>query len=148
MCKLFWSKEAYFLPERVAMRFSFDTARIAAAAASFVALGSAAIGAPDAPSGEALFKQRGCTVCHSLTMGKNLNGPSLAGVYGRAMGKAAGYKYSPNLGAAKGKWDAATLDRWLADPRAMVPGTKMAVKVASPQDRAALIAYLKRAQTK
>ncbi|PNU04390.1 c-type cytochrome [Novosphingobium guangzhouense] len=130
------------------MRFTFNTARIAAAAACLVGLGTAAIGAPDAPSGEALLKQRGCTVCHSLTMGRNLNGPSLAGVYGRPMGKAAGYKYSASLSAAKGKWDAATLDRWLADPRAMVPGTKMAVKVASAADRAALIAYLKNAQAK
>lgn len=82
-------------------------------------------------------------MCHSLEAGKNLNGPSLSGVYGREIGGLAGYKYSPGLAAAKGKWDDKKLDAWLSDPRGMVKDTKMAVKLASPQDRAAIIAYLK-----
>ena len=44
-------------------------------------------------------------------------------------------------------WDAKTLDQYLANPTAKVPGTRMVVKVAEPARRAALIAYLK-AQTK
>jgi cytochrome c len=96
-----------------------------------------------AASGEALFRKRACAVCHSLVPGKNLNGPSLAGVYGRAIGAAPGYAYSSGLSATKGKWDAKRLDAWLADPRGMVAATKMAVKVPSPQERAAIIAYLK-----
>jgi cytochrome c len=99
--------------------------------------------APDAASGETLFRTRTCAVCHSLTPGKNMNGPSLAGVFGRAAGKVQGYRYSAGLAAATGNWDAKRLDAWLSDPRALVPGTKMATKVASADDRAAIIAYLK-----
>jgi cytochrome c len=35
------------------------------------------------------------------------------------------------------------LDRWLIDPNALVPGTKMLFKVDNAQDRADIIAYLK-----
>lgn len=95
-----------------------------------------------------LFKTRGCAMCHSLTPGRNLNGPSLAGVYGRAVAKAPGYSYSKDLAALGGTWDAKRLDRWLADPRAMAAGTKMAVKLASPRERAAVIAYLQQKPVK
>jgi len=40
-------------------------------------------------------------------------------------------------------WDEATLDRWLVNPSALVPGTKMFFKIDDPQSRADLIAYLK-----
>lgn len=133
------------------MRLTFHSARTLAAAACLFGLAPSASAATEAPTGapgEVLLRQRGCTTCHSMTAGRNLNGPSLAGVYGRPMGKMPGYRYSPGLSAAKGRWDAASLDRWLADPRMMVPGTKMAVKVLSAADRAALIAYLKTAQAR
>jgi cytochrome c2 len=39
--------------------------------------------------------------------------------------------------------DEPTLDRWLSDPGALVPGTKMFYNVQSSQDRADIIAYLK-----
>ena len=99
--------------------------------------------AGDSASGEVLFRKRACAMCHSMEPGKNLNGPSLAGVYGRAVGKVPGYRYSPGLSAEKGRWDKARLDKWLEDPRRMVPGSRMAVKVPSAQERAAIIAYLK-----
>jgi cytochrome c len=53
------------------------------------------------------------------------------------------YAYSPALKAAGIVWDETTLDRWLADPQAMVPGTKMTFSVDDAQDRADVIAFLK-----
>lgn len=120
--------------------------------AALLGLPTAAIAgpAPAAPAadakaaaGEKLFRSRACAVCHSLTPGKSMNGPSLAGVFGRPVGKAAGYTFSPDLVKAKGMWDAKRMDAWLADPRTMFPSTRMATKVASAEERAAIIAYLR-----
>jgi cytochrome c len=71
-------------------------------------------------------------------------GPNLTGVYGRPAGAVAGYRYSDAFRAVAADltWDDHTLDRWLADSRAMIPGTYMLVKIA-PAERAAIIAYLK-----
>jgi cytochrome c len=43
-------------------------------------------------------------------------------------------------------WDEATLDRWLTNPSALVPGTKMFFKIDDAQARADVIAYLKQLQ--
>ena len=51
--------------------------------------------------------------------------------------------YSKGLADADFVWDEATLDPWLADPRGYIPGTKMVLKLAKPEDRADVIAYLK-----
>jgi cytochrome c len=40
-------------------------------------------------------------------------------------------------------WDEATLDRWLINPSAMVPGTKMFFQIGDAQTRADIIAFLK-----
>jgi cytochrome c len=40
-------------------------------------------------------------------------------------------------------WNEATLDRWLTDPRAFVPGTKMTFSLDDAQDRADVITFLK-----
>jgi cytochrome c2 len=85
-----------------------------------------------------------CKACHSLEAGKNLVGPSLAGIVGRARGSIAGFKYSDAMASSHAPWSEALLDKYLTDPKAMVPGTKMSFKgLASPADRAAVIAYLK-----
>ncbi|MBH0111879.1 c-type cytochrome [Novosphingobium sp. YJ-S2-02] len=99
-------------------------------------------GGDGAVAGKALFLKRACSACHSLEAGRNLNGPTLSGVIGREAGSLEGYRYSPALAADKRRWDKARLDAWLADPRAVVPGTKMAIKVASPEERRLIIAYL------
>ena len=111
-------------------------------AALWLSAGPAQAGEDTLAAGKALFGARACSACHSLEAGRNLNGPSLAGVVGRPVGSVEGYRYSSGLAEAKGAWDKARLDAWLADPRAMVPGTRMAVKVPSPQERAKIIAYL------
>lgn len=94
----------------------------------------------NASRGAAIYETR-CAACHSLDA--NRVGPAHRGVFGRAAGTAPGYRYSPALKASKLVWTADTLDRWLTNPVAMVPGTRMGIRVASPQDRADAIAYLR-----
>lgn len=89
------------------------------------------------------FKQ--CTVCHKVEAGKNGIGPSLAGVFGaKSAHLGAGFKYSAAMQGAGLTWNQATLDRYLTDPKAVVPGTTMSFGgVKDGAQRAAIIAYLK-----
>lgn len=84
-----------------------------------------------------------CTVCHSPLAGLHKEGPSLAGVYGRRAGSV---PFFANYRALRGLdvvWDEDTLDAWLADPQGFTGrSSAMAVKLADPQDRADVIAYL------
>lgn len=102
----------------------------------------APVTAVDAKAGQKIY-QRSCAACHSLTPGKKLNGPSLAGLWDRPVGKAPGYTYSAALAKASGVWDAKKLDTWLNNPQTLYPGTKMVTRLSSATDRAVLIAYLK-----
>jgi cytochrome c len=95
--------------------------------------------AGDANHGEVLYHV--CQNCHAID--KNGVGPMHKGVVGRTAGTAEGYSYSPALKNAKIVWTEDNLDKWLASPQGLVPGTKMFYKVANPSDRADLIAYLK-----
>lgn len=96
----------------------------------------------DADAGRAIFNRQ-CAVCHSTQSGQNKVGPSLAGVYGRHSAEAPGYNYSPAMHQANRSWDAATLDAYLRDPRATVPGTRMIYAgLKDAKQRADVIAYL------
>jgi cytochrome c len=97
-------------------------------------------GAPDPARGAELYLAF-CGACHSLD--DNGAGPRHRGVIGRRAGTQPGYEYSPALRASKLVWNRETLDRWLSDPSALVPGNKMVVQLAgSPGDRADIIAWL------
>lgn len=99
-------------------------------------------------SGQAIFENN-CSICHSIEPGKNKIGPSLAGVVGRKSGSVPGYSYSDANKKSGLTWDEATLDKYLTDPRAVVPGTKMLFAgLKNPEDRKAVIAYLKQAAQK
>lgn len=88
-----------------------------------------------------------CKACHKVEAGKNGVGPSLAGVVGRKAGSVDGFKYSDAMKASGLTWDEATLAKYLADPKAAVPGNKMAFAgIKKPEDLAAVIAYLKTAK--
>ena len=89
------------------------------------------------------FFQRNCTACHSADLDANFHGPALGGAYGRTAGHAPGYRYSVAMRAYGRRWTPATLDAFLADSARAVPGTFMAVRIAAPQDRADLIAFLR-----
>jgi cytochrome c len=109
-----------------------------------VALGwtTVAEAAGDAAAGEAVFKKT-CAVCHTTDEGKNKIGPSLHAVVGRHSGTLGDYSYSDAMKKADKTWDDQTLDAYLTNPRALVPGTKMVfVGLKSEDDRANVIAFL------
>jgi cytochrome c len=92
----------------------------------------------DAVRGAAVYQV--CTGCHSLD--EDDVGPHHRGVVGRVAGAIQGYPYSPALKASGVVWTPEALDRWLQNPQAFVPGTKMFFALMSTQDRADVIAYL------
>jgi cytochrome c len=63
-----------------------------------------------------------CRECHSFLKGDNRLGPTLYGVVGRKAGEEPGYGYTQSLKDSGVTWDAATLDKWIADPGAVIPG--------------------------
>ena len=83
-----------------------------------------------------------CAACHSLDY--NGVGPAHRCVYGRAAAQAKGFAYSEALKSSHLVWTEESLDRWLADPEKTAPGQRMGVNVPDPNERADLIAYLKR----
>ena len=98
--------------------------------------------AADPAAGKAVFSSM-CSICHSVQPGKNMVGPSLAGVVGRKTGSVPGFHYSPANQNANLTWDAATLDKYLQSPRTTVPGTTMTYGgLKDDTKRADLIAYL------
>jgi len=101
---------------------------------------TAIAGSPGDPvHGKALYQ--GCAACHSIE--DNDLGPMHRGVVGRKAGTVKDYNYSAALKASGLTWNEANLDRWLTNPSALVPGTKMFFKIDDPQARADIIAYLK-----
>ena len=116
---------------------------LAAAPAAMLAAGPA-LADGDAAAGEKVFVK--CKTCHTLEVGKNKVGPSLAGLIGRPAGSLADFNYSDAMKASGLTWDEATLNEYLADPKGKVPGNKMVFAgVKKDEDRANLIAYLKTA---
>jgi len=71
----------------------------------------------------AAFNQ--CKVCHAVEKGKHGLGPSLAGIYGTKAGDIAGFEFSTAMKQSGLVWNEANLDRYLAAPSTVVPGTKM-----------------------
>ncbi|MFB9266666.1 c-type cytochrome [Bradyrhizobium erythrophlei] len=112
---------------------------LAAVAAATLIAANSANAAGNAAHGEELY--RDCGACHSIE--KNGVGPSHKGVIGRTAGTVAGYDYSPELKNSKIVWTEENLDKWLAGPEKLVPGTKMFYEVDDPKDRADIIAFLK-----
>jgi cytochrome c len=83
-----------------------------------------------------------CAVCHSIDGSVGI-GPTLKGVVGRKSGMVPGFRYSRAMRTAGVTWDAATLDRYLADPQSVVPGNVMPFSgVPDSDERARIIAYL------
>jgi cytochrome c len=93
----------------------------------------------DPGHGKTLYQA--CESCHSIN--DNDIGPRHRGVVGRRAGSVMDYSYSAALKNSGLTWDDATLNRWLINPSALVPGTKMFFKVDDAQSRADIIAYLK-----
>jgi cytochrome c len=101
-----------------------------------------AASAADPAAGEKVFKSQ-CALCHSPVAGRNMIGPSLFGVVGRTAGSVSGFHYSADHKKLGVTWDAATLDKYLTNPRAMVPDTTMTYAgLTNETQRSDLIAYL------
>ncbi|MEO6185244.1 MAG: c-type cytochrome, partial [Steroidobacteraceae bacterium] len=109
----------------------------AAAAPAF-----AADAGPNANAGKAFFRAQ-CALCHSAEPNDNggAQGPSLHGVLGRKAASTSTFSYSPALKSSGLTWDGPTLDRFLASPTTVVPGTSMVIPVPQQGDRASLVAY-------
>jgi cytochrome c len=95
----------------------------------------------DAARGEARFQD--CAPCHKLEAGANNAGPSLHGIFSRKAGELGDFHYSPAIKRSGIVWTPETLDKFVADPQALVPANRMPYAgMASADDRADLIAYL------
>jgi len=95
----------------------------------------------NAERGRDLYESR-CIGCHSLDA--NRIGPRHRGVHGRKAGSVPGFTYSPALQNSPVVWNDETLMRWLTNPQEIIPGQRMNFRVSQPQDRADIIAYLKK----
>ena len=95
-----------------------------------------------AARGEAIYAR--CAACHALA--QNRVGPRHCGLFGRTSGSVPKFEYSAAMKQAHIVWNAQTLDRFLANPLKMVPGTSMTYDgVSDAAERADLIAYLREA---
>ena len=132
------------------MRMVFS---LAVAGLTVVALTSSALAEGDAAKGKAAFAK--CGICHQVGEGaKTLVGPELNGIVGRKAASVADYAsmYSAGmkkLGADGWVWTEENIDKWIADPKAMIPDSPMALAfpgVPDAAERADIIAYLKTQQ--
>jgi alcohol dehydrogenase (cytochrome c) len=95
----------------------------------------------DAAAGKSVFANQ-CSSCHTIEVGKNGFGPSLAAVFDRKAGSLAGYTFSPAMAQSGLTWDEKTLELFLAASTTAVPGTSMSVSLPNATDRTNVIAYL------
>jgi cytochrome c len=114
-----------------------------------VALSGPSFAEGDATKGKAAFAK--CGICHQVGPGaKTVVGPELNGIVGRKAASVADYAmYSAGmkkLGADGYVWTEENIDKWIADPKAMIPDSPMALAFPGMPDageRADVIAYLK-----
>jgi cytochrome c len=127
--------------------FQFGSFAYGLAAVALLASGPA-VAEGDAAKGKAAFAK--CAICHQVGPGAaTLVGPELNGIVGRKAGSVADYPYSPGMKKLAGEgftWTEENLDKWIADPKAMIPDSPMALAfqgVPDAGERADIIAYLK-----
>jgi cytochrome c len=114
--------------------------RILISLAAVLAAGPAA--AQSVEDGASYFTGH-CQMCHTNAPGqRNGVGPNLYGVGNRKAGSAPSFSYSTALKSSKLVWTQKTLDKFLAMPSAMVPGTMMVISVPDNDQRQKLVGYL------
>jgi cytochrome c len=116
-----------------------------ATAAVLAAGPGSAAGAGDPVQGAQAF--RNCIACHSIETGQNMTGPTLAGVLGRKAGSLTSFhRYSDALKRSGVVWDEQSLDAWIGNPAAFIPGNDMAFPgLPDARARSNLVAFLKAA---
>jgi cytochrome c len=109
----------------------------------FVIASSSAALALVAAAGEQSFRK--CAACHAIDeSAKNKSGPELNGLDGRQSASVEGYSYSDANKKSGLTWGESTFKAYIANPKANMPGTKMAFPgIKSESDAADLWAYLK-----
>jgi cytochrome c len=107
-------------------------------------LSAPAFAAGNAETGKTLFTSKGCVACHGVAKDAPPSvGPNLVGVVGRKAGAATGLMPTSEAMKKYGvTWNAKTLDEFLTNPSAKVPGTAMAGVLPDAGERADMIAYL------
>jgi cytochrome c len=81
--------------------------------------------AQDVAAGKSSFNK--CLACHAIGEGaKNKVGPELNGLDGRHSGSAPDYNYSDANKNSGITWNEAQFKEYIKDPKAKIPGTKMA----------------------
>ena len=118
------------------------------AAIAILASSAPALAQGDATKGKEAYAK--CAICHQVGAGaQNLVGPELNAVVGRKAASVEGFAYSPGmkkLGEEGFTWTEENLDKWIADPKAMLPDSPMSLAFQGGPDageRADIIAYLK-----
>jgi cytochrome c len=97
--------------------------------------------AADVEKGKTVFEQ--CAACHSLDGSGDYDGPTLKGVIGRKAGSLEDYRYSAAMKRSDVTWDAGSLEKYVADPQAFIPGNRMAFAgISDKTQRDDLVAYL------
>ena len=118
------------------------TRKIVIALALIAFTGGAAQAAGDAANGKTLFVR--CAICHKTVKdGGNGLGPNLFGVGGRKAGTVAGFAYSDAMKNSGIVWTEDKLEAYIGDPKAVVPGNRMAFAGLSNHQQAGdVAAYL------
>jgi cytochrome c len=113
-------------------------------AGSFVTAAALAQMAPSGTDPQVAYNNH-CRTCHSADPGDNRLGPSLHGVMGRKAGSVDGYSYSPGFKTTDLVWDEANMDKFIANPNSVFPGSNMATFAGLKDEgqRKAIIDYLK-----
>jgi cytochrome c len=97
---------------------------------ALIVIASSAAAAPAAPAQDAAAGKMSfnkCLACHAIGEGaKNKVGPQLDGLDGRKSGTAPDYNYSDANKNSGITWNEAQFKEYIKDPKAKIPGTKMA----------------------
>lgn len=102
-------------------------------------IGAQAQGDPE--KGEKVFNK--CKTCHVVEEEQNKVGPHLVGIFGRPAGSVEGFKYSDAMKESGIVWEDETITAYLKEPRAYIPGNRMAFAgLRKDEEIADLLAYL------
>jgi cytochrome c2 len=107
------------------------TIALVAGAALLAPLAAACTARGDIVAGRSAFEKRG-PGCHALDHEKE--GPRLTGVVGRKAGVISTFAYSDALRKSAVVWTKAVLDKWLTDPKTVIPDNDMSFRLIDPSN--------------